>query len=159
MSKVLVVLYLLAWLAAAVVVVACDLLTAWPVWLTPVRTPIYSALAGLVGGLLYLLRAVYLNASVHNTWSQQWVPWYLIRPITSSLSGFVAWLFLSTGLLVLGADVGDSEASAGYYALAFIAGLNVDRFLEKIESIAESAWGVRRSRASEKKQGEGGSGS
>lgn len=154
MSKFLVVFYLVAWLLAAIVTIAYDLLADWPSWLASARTPIYCAVSGLIGGLMYLLRAVYLNASVRNTWSMQWIPWYLIRPITSSISGFVAWLFLSAGLLVLGTDAADSGASVGYYALAFIAGLNVDRFLERIENIAESAWGVRRSRVSEKKQSE-----
>jgi hypothetical protein len=35
----------------------------------------------------------------------------------------------------------------GFYVLAFIAGLNVDKFLSKIEEIAQTTWGIEKSRA------------
>ena len=37
----------------------------------------------------------------------------------------------------------------GYLAFSFIAGYNVDRFLKKMEDVAQSKFGVRPSRTSE----------
>jgi len=34
----------------------------------------------------------------------------------------------------------------GFLALAFIAGLNVDKFITKIEDIAQATWGIEKSR-------------
>ena len=35
----------------------------------------------------------------------------------------------------------------GFLALAFIAGLNVDKFIAKVEDIAQASWGIEKSRA------------
>ena len=35
----------------------------------------------------------------------------------------------------------------GFYALAFVAGMNVDKFVAKIEDIAQATWGIEKSRA------------
>jgi len=105
-------------------------------------------LSGGVGGILYCLRAVYLNACVRGEWSKNWEVWYFIRPLVSLISGGVSYIFLKAGLLVLEAQEIDGSSSYGFLALAFIAGLNVDNFVKKIESIAESAWGIGKSRTS-----------
>ncbi len=104
--------------------------------------------SGGFGGVLYCLRAIYLNVSVKGEWSKQWEVWYFLRPIVSLLSGGVSYIFLKAGLLVLEAQEIDGSSNYGFLALAFIAGLNVDNFIRKIESIAESAWGIGKSRAS-----------
>lgn len=105
-------------------------------------------LCGGVGGVLYCLRAVYLNACVKGEWSKHWETWYFIRPLVSLISGGISYIFLKAGLLVLEAQEVETASNYGFLALAFIAGLNVDNFVKKIESIAESAWGVGRSRTS-----------
>ncbi|MEJ2609556.1 MAG: hypothetical protein P8179_05560 [Candidatus Thiodiazotropha sp.] len=105
-------------------------------------------LAGGAGGVLYCLRAVYLNACVQGKWSKHWETWYYLRPLVSLISGGVSYIFLKAGLLVLEAQEVESASNYGFLALAFIAGLNVDNFIKKIESIAESAWGIGRSRTS-----------
>jgi hypothetical protein len=98
--------------------------------------------------VLYCLRAVYLNFSVKGEWSKQWEIWYYLRPLVSLISGGVSYIFLKAGLLVLEAQEVESATNYGFLALAFIAGLNVDNFVKKIESIAESAWGIGKSRTS-----------
>lgn len=104
------------------------------------------ALVGGIGGCLYCLRAVYLNACVHRRWSQHWLPWYFIRPLTSLISGGASYIFLYAGLLVLDSEPNRDTTMFGFYALAFVAGLNVDRFLAKIEDIALTTWGIDKSR-------------
>lgn len=111
------------------------------------RVPLMCGALGLGGGCLYCLRAVYLNRCVHNRWSAHWNIWYFIRPITSFASGGISYLFLKAGLLILESQARPDASEMGFFALAFIAGLNVDRFIAKIEGIAQATWGIERSRA------------
>lgn len=109
---------------------------------------VLCGLVGGIGGITYCLRGVYLNASVYNRWSTVWIPWYFLRPIVSIITGAVSCLFLQAGLIVLEATKTTSSTHLVYYALAFIAGLNVDKFIQKIEEIAEVTWGIKKSRTS-----------
>ncbi|ATZ30282.1 hypothetical protein EC2864350_4874 [Escherichia coli 2864350] len=36
----------------------------------------------------------------------------------------------------------------GFFALAFIAGFNVDKFVAKIEEVAKAVWGIEKTRSS-----------
>lgn len=47
-----------------------------------------------VGGVLYCLRAVYLNRCVRKCWDNSWRIWYFLRPLTSMIGGFGVFLFL-----------------------------------------------------------------
>ncbi len=105
-------------------------------------------LAGGVGGALYCLRGLYINISVKDQWDGRWAIWYVARPVASIVMGVVAYVFIRAGLLVLEAEDQLSSSQFGYLALAFIAGLNVDNFLKKLENIAETTFGIGRSRAS-----------
>jgi len=104
------------------------------------------AYLGGIGGCLYCLRAIYLNKCVLKQWDDEWQAWYFLRPITSTISGFVSCIFLKAGLLVL--DVANKPSSTiyGYLAIAFIAGYNVDNFMKRLESIAQTTWGISKSR-------------
>jgi len=53
---------------------------------------------------------------------------------------------LRAGLLVLDAKQNDNSNLLGFYALSFIAGLNVDNFVKKLEDIAQATWGIKKSR-------------
>lgn len=108
---------------------------------------VYCGLCGGVGGITYCLRGIYLSACVKNDWKSTWLPWYFIRPIVSFICGAVSCLFLKAGLILLEAKQADTTSNLAFYALAFIAGLNVDKFIERIEGIAESTWGIKKSRA------------
>ena len=105
------------------------------------------ALTGGIGGVVYCLRGVYLNACVRKAWDDEWWPWYFIRPIVSHLCGAVSFLFLRAGLVLLEAAQKQDSTKLGYLALAFVAGLNVDKFVAKIEDIAQATWGIEKSRA------------
>ena len=108
-------------------------------------------LFGGLGGVTYCLRGVYFNACVRQQWDVGWLPWYLLRPVVSLVLGGVGYLFLKSGLLLLGATQDHGGSQLGVWAMAFIAGLNVDRFLAKVEDIGATALGVEPSRQS--KQG------
>jgi len=106
-------------------------------------------LFGGLGGVTYCLRGVYINACLRKQWDVDWLPWYLLRPIVSMILGGVSYLFVKSGLLLLGATQDPIEGSQlGILAVAYIAGLNVDRFLAKIEDIGSTVWGVEPSRQS-----------
>lgn len=110
------------------------------------QLPIICALSGAFGGMVYCLRGVYLNACVKKHWDRDWHVWYIIRPVVSSLAGGVSFIFLKAGLLVLDTTEGSSSIY-GFLALAFISGLNVDKFVAKIEDVAKSTFGIEKSRA------------
>ena len=105
-------------------------------------------LFGGLGGVTYCLRGVYLNACVRKQWDVDWLPWYLLRPIVSLVLGGVSYLFVKSGLLLLGATQDQAGSQLGIWAMSYIAGLNVDRFLAKIEDIGSTVWGVEPSRQS-----------
>jgi len=148
MMIILIVLYLVALLSLVIYSLGAMALGWLPQPYEALRIPLMCAMLGGGGGCLYCLRAVYLNKCVHNRWSTHWHTWYFVRPITSFVSGGVSYLFLKAGLLILESDSRHNASEMGFFALAFIAGLNVDKFLAKIEDIAQAAWGIERTRAS-----------
>jgi hypothetical protein len=118
-----------------------------PSWMEPIRLWFFCTLAGGIGGCVYCLRGVYLNACVHKRWDPEWQPWYYIRPFVSLVCGAASCLFLKAGLLVLESTQKENSTDLGFLGLAFVAGLNVDNFLAKVEEIAKATWGIERSRA------------
>ncbi len=59
----------------------------------------------------------------------EWVVWFIIRPIASAICGGVSYLFLKAGLLVLQAKKEPDSSDLGFLAFALIAGLNGNMFL------------------------------
>ena len=74
------------------------------------------------------------------------MPWYYIRPFASLICGGVSCLVLKAGLLLLDASQPAGANELGFYAFAFVAGLNVDKFVSKVEDIAQATWGIEKSR-------------
>lgn len=120
----------------------------------PLRVPLMCGAIAYVGGALYCFRAIYLNKCVHKRWDSDWHVWYFIRPITSTIAGAVSYLFLKAGLLVLESSANTDASEIGFFALAFIAGFNVDKFVAKIEEVAKAVWGIDKSRSSQARAGE-----
>ncbi len=73
---------------------------------------------GGCGGILYCLRGVYLNYCVFKQWSLDWLPWYFIRPIVSTICGGVSYLFLKAGLLVLEAKKETDATNLGFFCIS-----------------------------------------
>lgn len=115
-----------------------------------IRLPLYCGICGGIGGITYCLRGMYINACVFDRWTEKWLPWYFIRPLVSFICGVVSYVFLKSGLIVLEAQQSEHPTNLAFYALAFIAGLNVDKFIEKLEDIAQVSWGIKKSRISSK---------
>ncbi len=143
-----IVFYLMLILLGLVSFIGSVFLNLLPEALNPVKTILSCAATGGIGGCVYCLRAVYLNACVRKQWDDDWQPWYYIRPIVSIACGGVSYLFLRAGLLILESGTKGEATDLGFYALAFIAGLNVDKFISKIEEIAQAVWGIEKSRTS-----------
>ncbi|WP_028886769.1 hypothetical protein [Teredinibacter turnerae] len=123
-----------------------------PNWVGGYLLPLKCILMSSVGGALYCLRAVYVNKCVNKNWDVDWETWYYLRPVTSAISGFVAFVFLKAGLIVLEANQVQGAGDFGFLAFAFVAGLNVDKFVLKIEDVAKAVFGIEKSRASESKR-------
>ena len=140
--------YLLAWLAASISLLFLHHIVKVPEWYMNNIILAQCTYFGTIGGVLYCLRAIYVNKCVKDSWDDKWLIWHMLRPITSSISGLICCVFLKAGLLVLDAAYNSESTSFGYYALSFIAGYNVDNFLKKLEAIAESVWGINKSRSS-----------
>jgi hypothetical protein len=121
-----------------------------PVWVNLIEIPFYCLLMGGIGGLIYCLRGVYYNKCVKKNWDPEWNTWYYLRPIVSSICGGISYIFLKAGLLVLESQQYPNSTNLGFLGLAFITGFNVDKFLEKIEDIAHSTWGIKTTKMSNK---------
>lgn len=147
----LVITYLIAILFGLLWVLVHALSDQLPVELTNLKVGLMCSIIGGIGGCIYCLRAVYLNACVRKSWDKEWMPWYYIRPIVIIACGGVSYLFLRAGLLILESGTRADSSDLGFYALAFIAGLNVDKFISKIEDVAQAVWGIEKSRTSSNK--------
>jgi hypothetical protein len=123
-----------------------------PAWWSSLGLVATCALIGGMGGVVYCLRGVYLNACVRKSWDDAWQPWYYIRPVVSHMCGAVSYLFLRAGLLLLEAQPKGQSTELGFMALAFIAGLNVDKFIDKVEDIAQATWGIEKSRTAKREE-------
>lgn len=111
------------------------------------QVPFKCGIIGGLGGIIYCLRSVYVNVAVYKNWGSEWHVWYVLRPITSFACGAVSYVFLRAGLLFLESGVDENASEFGFYALAFIAGLNVDKFIQKLEGVGEAVWGIDKSRS------------
>ena len=143
----LIVFYLLLFLSVVIFCLLLSLSSNAPELIIKSGLLFRCVLVGGIGGVIYCLRAVYLNACVRKKWDKEWQPWYYIRPFVSLISGGVSWLFLKAGLLVLDASNASESSSLGFLALSFIAGYNVDKFMSKLEQLSEAAWGIEKSRS------------
>ena len=109
------------------------------------------SLFGLAGGSVYCLRGLYLHYCVEKDWDNVWFLWHLARPFVSTVCGVVSLVFVKAGLLLFGGASIEMQNHYGVYALAFIAGLNVDNFVKKIELIFKEAIGIEQTRTSGEK--------
>lgn len=143
----LIIAYLLLMCTASGISLAAISLGMLPHEYEPIRIPLACCLTALLGGGLYCIRAVYLNKCVRKSWDSDWHTWYFLRPLASFICGGASFLFLKAGLLVLESHTTEGATELGFYALAFVAGLNVDKFVAKIEGVAHAVWGIERSRS------------
>ena len=104
---------------------------------------------GGIGAITYCLRAIYLNIIKGVEDYDKWAIWYYLRPIIGLVMGGVSWLFLKAGLLALQNEPSSPLQGPVFMSLAFIAGYNISQFLQKLEDIANSLWGIKKSKSGE----------
>lgn len=139
--------FLLTCLIVEIGVVAGIFSGALPPWLVAFEVACLCTLTGGIGGVVYCLRGLYVNTCAGDGWNPKWLLWYFTRPVVSLVCGAISYLLLKAGLLVLDSTPNTEGNHIGFYVLAFIAGLNVDKFLCKIEEVAQTTWGIEKSRA------------
>ena len=146
MKQTKIIVYLLGLLSVISLLViidfSCGILSTWGV-----KAGVYCVFTGMMAGILYCLRGLYVNYCT-GQWDDMWILWYYLRPITSAISGLASYIFLQAGLLTLGNTVPAEAPIYGFLALAFVAGYNVDNFLKKLESISNEIWGIKSTRSS-----------
>lgn len=143
-----IILYLFALLSFSTYAIGAMSLGWLPEPYAPLRVPLMCGAIAYTGGCLYCFRAIYRNKCVKKNWDPDWHLWYFIRPVTSTIAGAISYLFLKAGLLVLESSTNAGSSEMGFFALAFIAGFNVDKFFTKIEEIAKAVWGIDKTRSS-----------
>lgn len=101
-----------------------------------------SIFIGGIGGIVYCSRSIYINYAVKNEWNEKFWVWYAIRPIVSLIIGAISYLFIKAGLMIFSSSEEYQLNEYSIWSLAFISGLNVDKFLKKLESVGETVWGI-----------------
>lgn len=110
----LIIFYLIGCLALVAWLWSLDVRTLMPDWLSQYNLAIKCSLIGSLGGIVYCLRAVYVNRGAKDHWNDNWNVWYYLRPLVSFLIGGVSYVFLNAGLLVLDAGQSSSSSNFGY---------------------------------------------
>ncbi|MGA1822369.1 MAG: hypothetical protein ACMUIG_07570 [Thermoplasmatota archaeon] len=99
---------------------------------------VYVSCMGGLGGTLYALRgyAMHMHQMDFNF---KWESWYYIRPFLGFIMGFVSYLIIAGGLMVLeNSSMTDGNVVFFYMAVAFLAGFSVKQFIDKLHDIAKS---------------------
>ena len=148
----LVISYLFAWIAILATLLFVNLIGLFPAWLAQYALAYQCAIISGIGGMIYCFRGIYTNYCVMGKeWDCTWAVWYYLRPMVSLLMGPIAYIFLNAAGKILDMEKIPGSSPYGFLVVAFIAGYNVDGFLQRVEQVALSAWGVKFSRVSASK--------
>ncbi len=98
------------------------------------------ACSGGIGGTLYSIRGFYQNLGQGIFNFDNWVWWYIFRPVMSSAIGVFVYFLIVGGLLSIGniSEVNYSKGLMFYSAIAFLAGFSFTQFANKLEEIAST---------------------
>ena len=107
-----------------------------------------ASLFGLLGSTVYCSRSLYLQYCVKKEWDDRWIVWHIIRPFVATICGFISLLFIKAGFLLFDASSTSFQSYYGIYMVAFIAGMNIDNFIKKIESLCKEIMGIQKTRTS-----------
>lgn len=108
----------------------------------PLRIPVTCCFTALIGSCLFCMRTIYLTQCAHEQVDEALRLWFYLRPIAGFICGGVSFVFLKWGLLILESNSAPNSSETGFYALSLIAGLNVDKFIIRIERVAHAIWGM-----------------
>lgn len=137
--------FLLALGAAAYYYLCADYV---PNCLHKIKLPYFCAIAGGAGSVFYSLWAVYSHWSRQKNWDDDWLVWYLIRPILGLIAGVFTFILLKSGLILLTQQTPSGPASQNlssnlaYLALAFLAGFNIEDVTKKFKELFKNFFNV-----------------
>jgi len=101
---------------------------------------IIIACSGGIGGTIYSIRGFYQNLGEGSFNLNNWVWWYIFRPVMSAVIGVFIYFLIVGGLLSVGniSEINYSKGLMFYSALAFLAGFSFTQFANKLEEIAST---------------------
>ena len=105
---------------------------------------------GFLGGVIYCIRGIYIQYCAKKEWDNRWILWHIVRPFVSLVAGGMSLVFIKAGLLIFTTTANEIDRTYTVYALAFLAGLNVDNFMRKIESVFNEILGIENSNLTKK---------
>lgn len=99
------------------------------------KTISYSFLAGVLGSLIYTFRSFYQSIAEPEgsprSFDFKWIFWYLIRPFTGGIFGFVVYAFARSELIAFGLPSSISfQNNLMFFSLSFLAGFGFHDFAE-----------------------------
>ena len=105
------------------------------------RSLVYIACAGGLGGTVYLIRSFYKKI-FERSFRPDVFWWYLFRPLTGAIMGVVAYFLIVGGLLSIGSAQSPDYAKSImlYCGIAFLAGFSFTQFADKIEGLAKTVF-------------------
>lgn len=118
-------------------------------WIAEYQIWFEMSFLGLVGCCVYCLRSLYEQFCVKKCWDNRWIVWHVIRPVVAVIMGAVSFLIVKVGFLLLLAPESGTYRYYGAYIIAFIAGLNVSNFIQRMEIMAQHWTQVKPSRMSD----------
>lgn len=118
-------------------------------WIAEYQIWFEMSFLGLVGCGVYCLRSLYKQFCVEKYWDNRWIVWHAIRPVVAAIMGAVSFLIIKVGFLLLFAPESGTYRHYGAYIIAFIAGLNVSNFIQRMEIIAQYLTQIKPSRMSD----------
>jgi len=106
---------------------------------TFLRSLIYIACAGGLGGIIYLIRSFYLHIFQKNFRNDSFW-WYVFRPFTSIIIGVISYFLIVGGLLSIGnvSKINYQKSILFYSGIAFLAGFSFTQFTNKLEDLAKT---------------------
>lgn len=112
---------------------------------TLIRSLIYVACSGGIGGAIYSIRGFYKNL-VEGKFDLIWTWWYIYRPFVSVVIGVFVYFLIVGGLLSVGSisEVNYSKSIMFYSAISFLAGFSFTQFADKLDEIAETIFSKKK---------------
>ncbi|WP_052487679.1 hypothetical protein [Gordoniibacillus kamchatkensis] len=95
------------------------------------RDYLYYGFSGAIGGSLYGLRAFHQH---YNELTQQFVYWYLMRPVLCVGCAVMTVILFDSGILLL--QLGASPEAK--ISVAFLTGFGYGKFMEKMKALTET---------------------
>lgn len=107
------------------------------------KTYVYVTIGGFLGSVIYTLRGFYQSVveqeDAKKMFSPKWIFWYMIRPFSGAVFGFVIYAFISSGFFAFGFSPSDSSRSnLMFFGLSFLTGFGFHNFAEFLNRKAES---------------------